>query len=222
MRFYQKIPLAVAIRQASPRPTFEFSEEKVEKLKTFSNIVLGILSVAGIATIALIAPNALQALELFEKRKGHRKLRHSQKVRKVSRVFYYLRERGFVEFRQKGEDFEVSLTKRGKKQIRRLDIETLSIPRPKSWDGKFWQVAADIPTKKYRRGADALRSKLKQMGFYPLQRTLWFYPFDPRIEIEFIVRHYGIVPFVTVMKIAELDPSDERILKRFFKQKELI
>jgi hypothetical protein len=77
-------------------------------------------------------------------------------------------------------------------------------------------VAADIPTKDHRQGADLLRRKLKQMGFYPLQRSLWFYPFDPRPEIEFICREFGVANFVTVMEINRLDVQDEKLLKKHF------
>ena len=77
-------------------------------------------------------------------------------------------------------------------------------------------MAADIPTKGYRQGADALRAKLKQMGFCPLQRTLWFYPYDPRKQLEVIVNHYGIGEFVTVMEISRMDIQDEKVLKKYF------
>lgn len=222
MNPYTKLPLAAVIKKASPKPTFELSEEQIEKLKTYSNILLGILAGAGLVTMMVLAPNALQALDIFQKRKGKKPLKRKEKEQKVARAFYYLRHWGHIQLKRKREDYEVILTEKGKKQIKHLNLETLSIPRPKNWDGKFWQVAADIPTKEYRYGADALREKLKQMNFYPLQRTLWFYPYDPRVELEFIARNYGVANFVTVMKIATLDLSDEKVLREFFKEQKII
>jgi hypothetical protein len=55
------------------------------------------------------------------------------------------------------------------------------------------------------------------MGFYPLQRTLWLYPFDPREEIRFVVEHFGISQFVTVLEISRMDKEDESRMKDFFK-----
>lgn len=222
MRPYHKLPLASIIKHALPQAPFELTDEQIEKLKNFSDVVLGILTVATVLTMTIVAPNALQALDLFQKRTGQKKLKSREKERRVVRTFYYLKEKGWTNFQRKGNDYEIVVTESGRKKIRALNLETLAISKPAKWDGKFWQIAADVPTKKYRRGADALRQKLKDMNFYPLQRTLWFYPYDPRLEIEFITRHYGIFPFVTVMKIAELDLADERVLKNFFKKQELL
>lgn len=222
MNSYSKTAIATAIKKSSPKPIFELSEAQIEKIKTYSNILLGILAVSGMVTMMVLAPNALQVLDIFERRKGRKKMRHSEKIRKVTQAFYYLKRKANIEFRRKGDDLFVVLTDKGKKEIKRLKMETICVSRPQKWDGKFWQVAADIPTKDYRRGADALRRKLKEMGFYPLQRTLWFYPFDPRIEIEFITRTFGIAHFVTVMKTSELDPSDETVLKKFFRSQKVI
>ena len=167
--------------------------------------------------MTVLAPNALQALELFEKKGEKRKLTHKEKRRKILKSFYYLKNQGSVKFIPKGDDFEVILTQKGKKKIKHMNFETLSIQREKQWDGKFWQVVADIPTK-YKLGADAFRKKIKSMNFYPLQRTLWFYPYDPRMEIEFIAKNYGIEGFITAMKIEILDEWDERVLKNSFRK----
>lgn len=222
MRPYSKLPLASVLKQAFPKPSFELTDKQLERLKTFSEVLLGILTVSTVMTMTVLAPNALQALDLFQKRKGKEKLKHPQKEQKVVRAFYYLKESGWADFRRKGDDYEIILTDKGKKKIRTFNLQTLAIAKPGEWDGKFWQVAADVPTRKYRQGADALRQKLKDMNFYRLQRTLWFYPYDPNLEIEFITRHYGIFPFVTVMKIEKLHPSDERVLKNFFKEQGII
>lgn len=60
------------------------------------------------------------------------------------------------------------------------------------------------------------------MKFYPLQRTLWLYPYDPRLEIEFLIQHYGIERFVTVMEVNRLDRDDERVLKAYFENAGII
>ena len=82
--------------------------------------------------------------------------------------------------------------------------------------------AADIPTKNYRRGADMLRRKLKELGFFSLQRTLWFYPFDPRKELEYVVNSFGIANFVTLMEVSRLDRDDEEIMKKFFRVSKIL
>ncbi len=222
MRRYIKLPIASAIRKSFPEAPFEFSDEQIEKLKTYSDVLLTVVSTAAVAAMVVLAPNALQALDIFRKRKGRKKLPHKEKQRKIIRSFYYLKEKEWIDFKRKGDDYEVVVTENGKKKIRTLNLETIYVSKLPDWDGKFWQVAADIPTEDYRSGADALRKKLKEMRFYPLQRTLWFFPYDPRMEIEFITRHYGVFNFTTVMKIEELDLADERLLRGYFRKEGLI
>lgn len=60
------------------------------------------------------------------------------------------------------------------------------------------------------------------MGFFPLQRTLWFYPYDPRSEVEFIITYYGIERFVTVMEIYRLDKDDESKMLSHFKELKIL
>jgi len=218
MRVYKKLGISQIVKQATPKPILELSPGQIEKLKNFSDALLGILNLVGVATVAVLAPNALRMFDLFEKRGNPKKrILNAEKQQKVIRAFYYLRETGRIKFVQRGDSYEVVLTEKGQKQIKRINFETISVKTDSKWDGKFWQVAADIPTK-YRLGADAFRDKLKLMNFYSLQRTLWFYPFNPRIEIEFVARTYGIDPFVTVMKIDELDISDKKLLVGYFKK----
>ena len=83
-------------------------------------------------------------------------------------------------------------------------------------------MAADIPTKEHKTAADALRRKLKEMNFYSLQRTLWFYPHDPRLEIDWIVRIYHIERFVTIMEISRLDLDDAEKMVKFFRKQKII
>lgn len=222
MNKYHKDSLKGIIDQAAPAPLFELTPKRIEKLKTYAEVTLAVLKIAAVLTAAAVAPNAIQALAIFEK-KRRRRTSHRQKIQKVTKTFYYLKRRGYVEFKKRGDDdYEIKLTRLGRKQIRKLELDSITVPKPKFWDGYFWQVAADIPTKKFRRGADALRTKIKEMRFYPLQRTLWFYPYDPRVEIEFISRIYEVSQFVTVMKLAWLDPEDERKLTSFFRDQEII
>ena len=216
-RYDRKIDLESAIERSVPRPVLELSDERLEKIKVYSDVLLALLGVATVGSLTVLAPNALQALEIFEKRHGKRRLTYKQKIKKMARTFQYLRRWGRIEFKRKGQDFEVKITNEGKKMIRKLDLDTLAVPRQAAWDGRFWQVAADIPTKEHKREADALRRKLREMNFCFLQRTLWFYPYDPRVEVEFAARSLGIANFVTVMKIEKLDPADEKFLLRYFK-----
>ena len=128
-----------------------------------------------------------------------------------------MRDSGLIKFRGEGGDFKLKLTNKARKFLEKLNFRTIQVGKQKTWDKKWWLIVADIPTKEHRLGADQFRKKLKDMGFYFLQRTVWFYPFDPRKEIQFISETYGIQKFITVMEVSRLDVEDERRMKQFFK-----
>ncbi|MBI5530550.1 MAG: hypothetical protein HY918_03550 [Candidatus Doudnabacteria bacterium] len=214
---YSKYKIGTTLRTADPTkdPIFDLNKEQIELIGNASKIILAVIAAAGIATLAATAPNIFVALDKLYKLKG-KKLSKREKEIKTAHAFYYLKKSGLIKFTRDKNGVSLFLSSLGQKKMEQISFEALSVSKPKKWDGKWWQVAADIPTKGYRQGADALRTKLKQMGFCSLQRTLWFYPYDPRQQLEVIANHYGIDKFVTVMEISRMDIQDEKVLKKYF------
>lgn len=212
------------VRLSLPRgKTPRLTEQQIEKIKSVSGVALAVIGIAGVAALSVVAPNIFYAIgKIFYEPRGRHKIPRKEAAEKISGAFYYLKRHNLVKVRPKGRDFLVSLTSLGQRRFAKMSFESLQIKKPKRWDGHWWQVAADIPTKKYKRGADLLRMKLKELGFFPLQRTLWLYPFDPRREIEFVIDQYGIGRFVTVMEVNRLDRDDERKLKVFFHHQKIL
>jgi hypothetical protein len=199
------------------------SQEQISKLKTAAGVALAVIAVGGVISISLLAPNLLAALGSLHKQvKGGRKHSAKDKARSAARVIYYLKRHGYINMAMGEKGWKVRLSGLGKTKMAALSIESLAIPNPGRWDGKWWQVAADIPTEHYRKMADLLRAKLKSMNFYSLQRSLWFYPHDPRKEVEFASQYYRIAHFVTLMEVSKLDKDDETVLLKYFKSKKII
>jgi DNA-binding transcriptional regulator PaaX len=193
------------------------NRRQLDKINTIAQAALAVVGAAGLITLAAAAPNIFTALnQANHLRKKFKGLAFDEKQKKLQYSFYYLRKSGLVKFKGDKSGFQLLLSKKGQKLLTKLDFQTLKVKNPKVWDRKWWVVAADIPTKQHRLGADQLRQKLKEMGFYFLQRTLWFYPYDPRTEIQFIATTYGVEKFITIMEISRLDMEDEQKLLRFF------
>ena len=205
------------IKESTHKPKLELTQGQINRLKTASEILLAVVGIAGLALVSVAAPNVLQIFKSVLKTRDGGRMQFKDRQRKLMRSFYYLKDKDYVQLKPKGRDLEIHITEKGKKKLKTLKLDILEIKKPLYWDGKFWQVAADIPVE-YRKGADALRKKLKQMGFYSLQRTLWFYPYDPRKQIELLVDEYKIDRFVTVMKIARLEYADLKVLRNHFKE----
>lgn len=217
---YEK--LAKYIKQATPDKRLiklDLTEADIEKLKTASQIALGVIGILGITTITVAAPNVLTALHKAKKFvRASQRWNHKEKQRKVTQIFYYLKRTGQIKITPEADRdrLKLHLTEKGKMNLDKASFKILRIPKPQTWDGKWWLVAADIPTKEYRLAADNFRAKIKQMGFYPLQRTLWLYPHNPVNEIELTANYFGIGRFVTVMQVNKLDQDDEKKLREFF------
>lgn len=213
--------IAQSIRQGFPRKHLQLSEKQIGTLKNIKDLVLAIALVTGTITLATLAPNIFQYLDKMPwarrtYRSRNTKLKDQEK--KVIRSIYYLKTQGYVELIPEGEDFKVKIVKKGRKKVRQMRFDSLSVPKMKTWNGHWWIVLADIPSKDYRRRADFFRDKLKTMNFYPLQRTGWVYPFDPRDEVDFVSAYYGVERFVTTMEAVTVDSEDKTVLKKYFKE----
>jgi len=171
--------------------------------------IISWLAIAGAIYIAASSPHFV--LNLI---KGFKRWRKYPK-KKITDAFYRLRRQGCIEIKKKNHQIYISLTEKGKKMAGWLQIDALKIKKPKKWDGK-WRIAIfDIAQLKkiYR---EALRGKLKELGFYPLQKSVWIYPFDCRDEIELLREFFGLTQKELRLIEAENIGPDEH-LKKFFK-----
>lgn len=108
--------------------------------------------------------------------------------------------------------FNITLTKKGKIRALNLKLEDIKNKKEK-WDGKWRMLAFDVP-EKYKRERDALRQKLKNIGFRELQKSVFVTPmkcekemlaFIGLFELEKYVR-FGIMEFI----------DNENFLKKVF------
>ncbi|MDO8529421.1 MAG: hypothetical protein Q7S18_02025, partial [bacterium] len=70
-----------------------------------------------------------------------------------------------------------SLTEEGKKKAGKYQIDNLEIKKPKKWDKKWRILIFDIKNRdKLKR--EALRGKIKELGLYQLQKSVWVCPYE--------------------------------------------
>lgn len=216
MKKYYKQTLTASLEKKLPEKAFLLDQSGIERLKSASQIILALAAAAGVVAVAAIAPNALKLFKLVPAlRKSLRK--SNRPAERIAKVFYYLKRRGYVKLLPKGDEVLVELTQEGKKRLLEMNFENLKVPKGQQWDGKWWFVLADIPTKDHRNQADTLRRKIRGLGLYPLQRTVWVYPFNPTDEIAFVCGRLQIDRFVTILRADKIEEDDEKVLKAHFK-----
>lgn len=183
-----------------------------------AEVVLVVVGAVGVTALALAAPNSLKALHaLGAAGKAFAKPTKSPE-QALAKTFHYLKKNKYIRFRSTKKGFVVMLTQKGRDRLQKLRDMPHCIQHPAAWDGKWWLIAADIPTQTHRRAADLFRLKLKELNVHALQRSMWVYPFDPRSELAYLIHYFGIQQFVTVMEINRLDESDEVVLRKLYKK----
>ncbi len=105
------------------------------------------------------------------------------------------------------------LTNKGKFRALTYRFEEMRIDK-KNWDGKWRLVVFDVP-EKFRVGRDSLREKIKELGFYELQKSVFVFPYKCKDEIDFIIEFYGMRKYVRYGVLEEID--NEKHLKQIFK-----
>ena len=105
------------------------------------------------------------------------------------------------------------LTEKGRWRALKFQLENIRNKKVK-WDGKWRMVAFDVP-EKHRGGRDALRYKLKAVGFCELQKSVLVTPYDCEKEISELVKFFELGRYIRFGVLESLD-NEER-LKKFFK-----
>ena len=98
----------------------------------------------------------------------------------------------------------LTLSEKGKSRILKYDIDKIEIKKSARWD-KLWRlVVFDIPEDK-NLGRKALAAKLKELGFYPMQKSVFIYPYECKDEIDFITEIFELSPYVRFLRVKDID-----------------
>jgi len=96
------------------------------------------------------------------------------------------------------------LAEGGKDRILKYNLDKIEIKKPPQWD-KLWRlVIFDIPEDK-NMGRKALGAKLKELGFYPMQKSVFIHPYECKNEIDFITEMFELAPFVRFLRVKDVD-----------------
>ncbi|HEX9722093.1 MAG TPA: CRISPR-associated endonuclease Cas2 [Candidatus Paceibacterota bacterium] len=120
-----------------------------------------------------------------------------------------------VSIKQNADDsYTYTLSKKGKKKALTYKFQEMKIFKH-PWDGKWRLVTFDVP-EDYKRARDALRKKLRQLGFQELQKSVFIFPYECENEIDFIVEFFGIRKYVRYGVLESID-NDSQLRKTFGK-----
>ena len=163
----------------------------MEAKKDISRVILEGLFWTGAITIASTNPYFLHRLVPKFIQHAKYKLKKRKNMKSFQRSFYYLKRQGLINFEYRGKQIYVSLTKEGRKKTKKYNIDNLEIKKPKKWDQKWRILIFDIQDK-HKIKREALRGKLKELGFFKLQKSVWVCPYDLEKEMEILRNFFSL------------------------------
>jgi len=181
--------------------------------KNLTKKILQGLLVVGVVAIAASSPYFVLQLPRVLSRLLQKKNYLKGKKREFDNTFYYLKRKGYLIIERRGKQIYISLTEKGKKRAGKYQINDLKIEKSKKWDG-LWRVAVfDIPDLT-RVKREALRGKLKELGFQAFQKSVWLHPYDCRKEIRLLREFFGLQ--TTQLALIEGKIEEDKHLRKIF------
>ncbi len=139
----------------------------------------------------------------------------NKKKRNYTDSFYYLKRKNLISYRYQGKQLYIALTPKGRKLAKRYFINNLVIKQSKKWDKKWRVIIFDIKSKqKHKR--EALRGKLKDLGFYQLQKSVWAIPYKCHREVD-VLRNFFSLNKNELKIITAANIENDYQLRYFFK-----
>lgn len=173
----------------------------------YGQIVRGILlglSMAGALVVVMAVPNiALAFGQLYPELRRYNRYR-------VRATLKRLEKGGLVSISYEGDKTVIRLTKNGQEKILKYKLEEMKIKPQKRWDGKWRIVIFDIP-EKFKLARNVFAAKLREIGFLPLQKSVWICPYPCEEEIDFLKEVFKIRPFVKVITAEKVDVKNNLI-----------
>ena len=174
----------------------------------------GVAGVTGVAaltvTLAVMPGLGLVVKEILDWYKSQ----DSRKQEQIRKTFVEMRrERLIIRQRLSGGSTAFVLSKKGKEMLFKHQLDDLAIKKPQSWDGRWRFVIFDFP-KRYNKEREYFRNKLKRMGFYLLQKSVWLHPFPCDEEIVQISEYLKVERHVRLIEAIDFDGNAE--IKDFF------
>jgi CRISPR-associated endonuclease Cas2 len=141
-------------------------------------------------------------------------IKNSKKKKEIYDTFYHLKNRRLIKFEYKGKQIHISLTKEGKKKAGKYQIDDLKIEKTRKWD-KRWRVLIFDISEKNKIKREALRGKIKELGLYQLQKSVWVCPYNFQSEVNILRGFFNLKnDDMKIINAYEIE-NDEK-LKVFF------
>ncbi len=201
---YANIDWEKAVGLFTKNKNIESKTSKLPSAKDILRILAGVGTIGAIFAFPGAAP-ALGSLFLGQKQYGRWQ---------TKQVISQLGKRKYVETEYLNDGrVRVKITEAGLTKALTYELENMRLNIPKKWDRKWRVIIFDIP-KKYNRVRDLFRMRLKQLGLFKLQDSVYVSPYPCFDEVEFLRELYGVSFTVEYLLVEKLE-NDQYLRDHF-------
>lgn len=172
--------------------------------------ILKILGIGALITVASILSPTLPYVLLRAYLK--RKLGSKYTPYQINNSLAYLKRKKFIAFEFKQNKLKVLVSKLGRRHLAKQSINEIEI-KPISWDNRWRLVTFDIP-ESYKSARQTFRRKLRQLGFFHFQRSVFILPYPCSLELGELAELLNIREYVHTLTCDRF-PDDQPLLKKF-------
>ncbi len=170
-------------------------------------VALALVILSGVAVVATVAPGLSILARGYRRSNGYSRDQIYGAIQNLKRGQYIEESKG-----ANGTP-RVHLTKKGEKYFQKILFEDVELPHLSKWDKKWRFVLFDIPIK-YTKAREALRWRLKALGFYQYQKSVWVYPHPCEKEILYVADYFNVGKFIEILEVTRL--SNDKDIKKHF------
>ena len=186
--------------------------DKIEKVKLTTNQILMYL-VDGVVT----AIQPFDRHQLYKKSFGDYEGWFNFDKKRFSDNIGRLEREGIIKIYMENNQGTIELSSKGKDRVSLILAKEYEYQYPEKWDGKWRIVIFDIPDKK-KKNREIFREKLKEIGCFQLQESVFVFPFDFKEIVDYFKSVFMIRPCVQYI-IANNIETEVNLLNIFLQRK---
>jgi|GEM_PF-643603 len=171
-----------------------------------AEIVLRSLLAIGMTAVFMALPGVAHIFTLFKPKNNYERKRLKQTVDRLEKGGYIEKVRN-----KKGIE-KIKITQKGKRKVLQYDFIKMELKIPKKWDGLWRMVIFDIPEDR-KKVRDAISFKLKNLGFEPLQKSVFVFPYECRDEIDFVGEFFYARKYLRYLEIKHISMMTKNLRK---------
>ncbi len=131
----------------------------------------------------------------------------------LRRALKYLQRQRLIEIDEKVNETKIRITDKGGQKILKYNFEKMDILIQEKWDRKWRVIIYDISNMK-RSLRNMFREKIKSLGLYPLQESVYLFPYPCFNEIEFLRQYFGVGAEIIYLEVSKIE--NEPVYKDYF------